>query len=183
MLQAGQQLPELAVSDDFNSKLLNRIAQERFAETRTKAYLPRRAPVILWRQAIPAFATACLVVLLAVVVLSPQFKNGDTRMTDKEMLLDDSYLYAQPTNATCVRENWSFKQQLTQIERMNRISRAILRQAGWINVRRTATWATSSTPHNYRPVPSMPTYYKTRLVVPTAVSPEPPPEKEIDRAY
>ena len=65
--EAGQEMPDVPVSDDFNSRLLNRIAEERFAETRTKAYLPKRVPRFQWRSLVPVTVVAGL---LAVVTLN-----------------------------------------------------------------------------------------------------------------
>ena len=61
MSEAGGRLEEFAVSDDFNLKLLNRIGRERFAETRTEAHLPKRAPLISWRQVVPVLSAVALV--------------------------------------------------------------------------------------------------------------------------
>lgn len=54
---AARELPKRTPSEDFNTRLLNRIAQERFQETRTRAYLPRRAPRLTWRTLAPVLVT------------------------------------------------------------------------------------------------------------------------------
>lgn len=59
-------LREYRVSGDFNTRLLNRIADERYAEVRSKAYLPKSAPHFTFAQAAPAFAAFALVAFVAI---------------------------------------------------------------------------------------------------------------------
>ena len=65
MKTAAGELPGLSVSADFNPQLLNRIARERFAETRTRAFLPRRAPIVSWSRAVPILAIVPVLALAA----------------------------------------------------------------------------------------------------------------------
>ncbi|HSG99923.1 MAG TPA: hypothetical protein VLB27_07740 [candidate division Zixibacteria bacterium] len=58
-------LREYRVSEDFNTRLLNRIADERYAEVRSQAYLPKHAPHFTFAQAAPAFAAFALVAFVA----------------------------------------------------------------------------------------------------------------------
>jgi hypothetical protein len=125
-------LPERKVSGDFNSKLLDRIAKERFRETRTKAYLPKRAPIFGQGKLIPAFVSVGLV--LAFVMFGgvnfmstpdqPQnvYTNGSTSSE-----LDNSYATVQPEStyqkpkasfAAHTQQAWTFKQKLAQANRM-----------------------------------------------------------------
>jgi hypothetical protein len=186
MSQAGQQLAMMNVSNDFNTTVFNRLAQERFAATRTKAFLPKRAPVILWQRAVPAFATACLAVLLVVAVFSPHLRNESNLTAREGTSLDDSYLTIQPVSkadkTVNLNESWSLKRQLAQTERMNRISEAIAQQAAWSNFYRPNSWVAVLSPSD-RPLPSTPSYYNVRHVVQTFMPPEPPPEKEVHQAY
>ncbi|MCK4462475.1 MAG: zf-HC2 domain-containing protein, partial [candidate division Zixibacteria bacterium] len=64
-----QEMPTLKATDGFNQRLLQRVAQERFAETRTKAYQPKSAPLFLWRKLVPVMATACIALLAVIVTL------------------------------------------------------------------------------------------------------------------
>jgi len=92
------QLPTKSVSTDFNNKLLNRIAQERFAETRSRAWLPRTdVPSFFMRRVAPVFVTASLVLAVA-VTYAPKLENSPEQMlaSDQVSMLDDSYLTAQP---------------------------------------------------------------------------------------
>ncbi len=73
----------LQVSADFNNKLMERIAQERFAETRSnarsKAFLPQKAPSFVFRRLVPALASVTAVAALAVVSLQQGvFDNADS---------------------------------------------------------------------------------------------------------
>jgi len=187
MSQASKELPKLMVSSEFNSKLLNRIAQERFAQTRSKAYLPRRAPIIRWNRAIPAFATACLAVLLAVVAFSPQNENGGYLTASTATGLDDSYLTVQPVSdantTTSLKKNWSLSHQLAQWERMNRMSKVIIQQAAWDDLAGPYGRVRVSPLPSPRPVPYMPNYYKVCPVVQTYMSPESPSNREAAKAY
>jgi hypothetical protein len=186
MSQAGQQLAEMNVSSSFNTTLFNRLAQERFAATRTKAFLPKRAPVILWQRAVPAFATACLAVLLVVAVFSSHLKNESSFTERVGSPLDDSYRTIQPVNraekTVNLNESWSLRRQIAQTERMNRISEAIAQQAAWSDLYRPYMWVAVLSPST-RPLPSTPSYYQVRPVVRMFMPPEPPPEKEVHQAY
>ncbi|MFH2035189.1 MAG: zf-HC2 domain-containing protein [Candidatus Zixiibacteriota bacterium] len=86
-------MAEHKVSNDFNSRLLNRIAEERFAETRTKAYHPKKAPVFGWGKIVPAVTTACLV--LAFVFAGGL--NVLDHSTDQPMLAADNNYDAYKT--------------------------------------------------------------------------------------
>ena len=62
------EIGSLKVSDKFNDNLLNRIAHERFAETRTKAYMPSRPPVLTWAKVLPSAITAVVAVVVTALV-------------------------------------------------------------------------------------------------------------------
>ena len=127
--EGARELTGPTLSADFNTKVLNRIAQERFAETRTRSYAPRPAPLVMWRQVIPAFVATLAVVFVAVTF----FKSGHysepagIASVSDNGALDNSYLTAQPehnpnmTNAVSVQKDWSLSTQLAQTERANRI--------------------------------------------------------------
>jgi hypothetical protein len=186
MSQAGRQLVGMSVANEFNATLFNRLAQERFAGTRTKAFLPKKAPVILWQRAVPALATACRAALLASGVLSSHTTNESSLATRVGGPLDDSYLTIQPVSnvgkTANLNDSWSLKRQLAQTERMNRISEAMAQQVAWSNFYRPSTWIGATSPAA-RPLPSTPSYYRVRSVVRTFMSPEPPPDKEVHQAY
>ncbi|MFQ6007448.1 MAG: anti-sigma factor family protein [Candidatus Zixiibacteriota bacterium] len=188
MSQVSRQLSVMNVSNDFNTILFNRLAQERFAATRTKAFLPKRAPVILWRRTVPTLAIACLATLLVVSVFTSHLKNENSFAfaTRHQTLPDDSYRTIQPLSnvgkTINVNESWSLKQQIAQTERIKRISEAIAQQSSWNGLYRPHTWIAVMSPAT-RPLPSTPSYYQVRSVVRTTVSPDPPPDKEVYQAY
>jgi hypothetical protein len=186
MSTAGQQLPSMAVSNDFNARLLNRVAQERFAETRSKAFLPRRAPILRWTTAIPAFVTTSVVVLLAFVAFSGQFPHQGGLTANSKSGLDESYRTVQPicnaNNTMNLNKNWSLNRQLAQAEKMYQISRVIIRQGAWGNFERSSGLLTASTGSS-RPLPYRSNHYRVRPVVRRYVSPESPAEKETKRAF
>jgi len=129
MAETTRELPQMNIADDFNARLLNRIAKERFSETRSKAYLPRKAPSLFWRRVMPAVATTFVAVFVAVVALWPTHDGSTPVMMTDSGSLDDSYLTAQPVsnpNVTVnLRKDWSFGHQLAQTKRFNRISNAM----------------------------------------------------------
>ena len=186
MAQATGALSGLAVGSGFNGKLLDRVARERFAETRTKAFLPKRAPVILWRQAIPAFFATTLIILLAVVAFSPENVDRTDGVFARRSALDDSYLTVQPVDdargTAKLHKGWSLGNQLARAERMNRLSNAIVQPAAWCNIDRSYGLMTASS-HTSAPVPFVEGYYKIRSVVKIYMSPPSPSAKEGGRAY
>lgn len=140
---AAQELPRKTLSEDFNNRLLNRIAQERFQETRTRAYLPHRAPRVTWRTLAPVIVTACLA-----LVVAGNFFHGDKLFTPNaptSMLptsMDDRYLTAQPGSnpnlAVGLHQDWSLRQQMARAERMEQISRGLANQYGFGNLHLTS---------------------------------------------
>jgi len=184
--QATRELDSLKVSEEFNSKLFNRIARERFAETRTKAYLTRRAPVFLWRQIIPAFVVTCTVAVLAIVTFLPDWHKPSDPGSVSYSKLDNSYLTVQPIHnvkrTANLDKNWSLGNELARAERMNRLSSAIIQKGVWHNLDRSyGLTATSS--GSLTPTPYVPGYYKVRPVIKIYMSPESPSAKEGRRVY
>jgi len=137
MLASARELPKASLSADFNAKLLSRIAQERFAETRTNAYLPRRAPRLTWRTVAPVLSSALVLAIVAVVV----FRAPDEAiidLSDSSAQLDDSYRTVQPVNnpnlSNYLKKDWSLSGQIAQAERLSRISGMLTGSAGFSNV-------------------------------------------------
>jgi hypothetical protein len=99
-----RQFEEIKLSDDFNTRLLNRIAQERFAETRTKAYLPSRVPGLWRRIAVPAMTTMAVALFCLVGYSTYQNMPQSDQMLaqavspDQQLGDDDSYLYVSSAN-------------------------------------------------------------------------------------
>ena len=124
-----------SVSADFNAKLLERIARERFSETRTKAYIPRRTPVFGWGRLVPVAAVVALAVLAFVGSEYLQRDNMSPVGAGQQASLDNSYLTVQPERnrevTTSVNSDWSFRSQFVQAERVNRVSGMLTNAAGF----------------------------------------------------
>lgn len=135
MRQSARELKAAPLPADFNVKLLNRIAQERFAETRSRAYFPRvEPPLLLWRHLAPVLATAVALVVVGVMAFNKiSSPMPSTATTSKSGSLDNSYLtvqpYGNPNMTTPLRKDWSFETQVAQAERSNQLS-GLLTSAG-----------------------------------------------------
>lgn len=117
------------VKPDFNTRLMDRLAQERFAETRTKAYLPHRAPRMWWRLA-PIAVSAVAVLLVAIsFVKSPDDQNTPQPPEFTRTGQDNSYLTVQPhgnPNLTAnLKHDWSLGNQMAQSDRLSRLTNSM----------------------------------------------------------
>ncbi len=186
IIESRPKLGELKVSDDFNTKLLNRIAQERFAETRTRAYLPRTAPRIVWGRAIPAVVSACLVLLVSVAVLSPGLRESTDPVSAGSRALNDAYKTVQPIanpNMTAkLDQSWSLDDQLARMERASSISERITRMSGydWDVYSSGVRLASSNAGQR---MPYVPDYFRIRPVVVVYGVPEASSVKEVTKVY
>ncbi len=140
--QGVGEMPSETLSDSFNNRLLNRIAQERFVETRSKAYLPRRAPRFNRRLLVPALATAALVAVVAVNSYQPDRPQSfSLAVAEAPGHIDDSYLTVQPTdnpNVTVgLKNSWRLDEQLAKTERLQQISRNLTNRYGFGNMHLT----------------------------------------------
>jgi len=163
--QAVRELPRKALSEDFNTRLLNRIAQERFHETRTRAYLPKRAPRLSWITVAPVVA----VMALALVVATSMYQTDPSWPTASSTPgipghMDDRYLTAQPVSnpnmAIGMSDDWSLRRQLARAERLEEISRYLTSQYGFGN-----THLTSNRVNTGGLQPAMPQFYFQRQPV------------------
>lgn len=139
--QAVGELPGRGLSDDFNTRLLNRIAEERFAETRTKAYLPKPAPRFAWRLLAPVTATVALLAVAVVSMYSPSERPSHPFVSTTSAQpghIDDSYLTVQPLhnpNMTVgLNGAWSLDQQMARAEKLERISSQLTNRYGFGNM-------------------------------------------------
>ncbi len=128
LAEATRQVPALRVSSDFNAVLLNRVARERFTETRTRAYFPKRAP--LFGAPRLAMISSALVVVLALAGFG--FRHSDSPAAlaansgSYDVGSDSSYLTVQrqtqhPTPVS-LTPGWSFAEQLAKARRLTRLS-------------------------------------------------------------
>lgn len=170
-------LSDLKVSTEFNNKLLNRIALERFNETRTKAYFPNRAPRLIWSKAIPIAVTACLLLAFGVMNITTDHSVIAPNLTNNQSGLDDSYLTVQPTdnpNMTMrMNKDWSFEQILARTERINQISQNMTPVGSFSSsgIHLTGTKRNIQAPYDVN-------YFRYRPVIKIYGAPQPNPVKE-----
>lgn len=162
-------IPQLKVANNFNNLLLNRIGQERFIETRTKAYMPKNAPVVRWTAVIPVIAAACLVFA---VTMSGLLNNIETTTQGRTAYIENNdiynaYLTVQPDNnpnmTHQMNKDWSLTTQLAKADRIDQMSQKIIEQIG-INRGQSqglANVSSNSTSH----VPYGQSYYRVRPVI------------------
>ena len=162
-------MPHLKVSKDFNNLLLNRIGQERFAETRTKAYMPKNAPVVRWAAIIPVIAAACLVFAVTMSGIIPNFESTNQRTTayNENDDIYNAYLTVQPDknpNMThLMNKDWSLTTQLAKADRIDQMSQKIIEQIG-INAGQSQGMTNVSSKSTSQ-VPYGQTYYRVRPVI------------------
>lgn len=72
--------PMYRVSEDFNTRLLDRIAEERYAEVRTQAHLPKKTPLFGWARIVPASVTLAALAVVA-VGLSSEKSNDPLQLS------------------------------------------------------------------------------------------------------
>jgi hypothetical protein len=188
MQESLKQLPSVGVSDDFNNKLLNRVAQERFKETRTKAYLPKAVPLFRWSRAIPALVSVSAAVLLAFVTFSgPQSSIDNAGLVVNSSGGYDAYLTAQPTNnpnvAVPLAKNWSLNQQMASMERVRRLSESMRPTPGGFNFDNAMNHLAGARSLANQPIPYVPNYYKVRPVLKLYISPQSTAGKEVRQGY
>lgn len=124
--------PGLKTSDGFSARLLNRVAQERFGETRSKAYLPGRAPRLGGLKLATITVTAMVVLALGV-----SFNMGDRLLTPTGpqtilssapsggVLDEDRYLKVQPTDNPLLNEHKTISRMVAQYNRWREFSRSL----------------------------------------------------------
>ncbi len=131
-----KQMTSLKTSDDFTARLMTQVANQKFAETRTKAYLPKRIPIFGRRRL--ATVSAMAVVLLAVgigVKYDGLYLNpGGPAYTEVASLdgsgVTDRYLTVQPIDNPLLNENKSVSKLIQQYNRWRQFSRSIRVNAG-----------------------------------------------------
>lgn len=166
MLEAAVQAPSRTVSADFTNKLFNRIAEERFAETRTKAYLPRRAPLVRWAAAVPVMASVCVVAMVGIMALAPGGQQPATVIADLGHDSSARYLTAQPTQnpnmTVSLEKDWSLAAQMARAERLSKLSRAVGAQVEFYGL--TPSYGATNVSANGT-VPYVSEFYRIRPVV------------------
>lgn len=170
MRESAKELPPMTVSDEFNSRLLNRIAHERFAETRGNAMLPRkRVPAPLWWRAVPVAVTAVL--LIAAVVGSGSFEHffAPSAPMASHNSLDDAYLTVQPVNnpnlAVPLGSGWSLERELQRSQRVSQIFSALTSDDGFMTFGRFAGQGQNVSVRSDGLSPYLNDYYRVRPVL------------------
>ncbi|MBD3257355.1 hypothetical protein GF377_02890 [candidate division GN15 bacterium] len=181
---ASREIPEKSVSSDFNTKLLNRIAEERFAETRTKAYMPKQPPMVSWGKVVPAVAMAALVVVVAISIILPGGQQSPGTLASGD---NDLYRTVQPTDnpnfdTVLLSKNWSLNRILARLERVDNVTESISRGNGF-----TQAQLASSMPRaliwQQRPTPYSATYHKMQPVIKVYEVPRSVQSQEGEKVY
>jgi hypothetical protein len=167
--KVSEELPGMKVSKDFNADLLNRIAEERFAETRSRAYLPpTRVPSPRWMKVAPAMAAAMLVVAVGIGMLAPE-ANLLTPPAGQSTGLDNRYLTAQPVsnpNATLpLPSNWSLDRELQRSQRINQIFSTMTSNHGFVRQNQFQTGLQTVSVQRSGATPFVTTYYQVRPIL------------------
>lgn len=187
MLEALGQVPAFGVSDDFNNKLFNRIAEERFAETRSKAYLPTRAPLLGWTRLVPAVAAACLLLVVGVMFLAGSPESPSPMMASGPDSGTDEYLTAQPVNnpnmTASLEKDWTLNTQIARAERLSRISRSVGTQVEFVGVDASALGLSNVSSRSGAPAPYVPDFFRVRPVVKTYHAPQGTTVREVSDTY
>jgi len=136
MRLANRHLPGRHLGADFNSRILDLVAKERFAETRTQAYMPKAVPSIVWRRVIPAVVSVCAVVIVAVSLVGfPGYKsqNGSQTATGVDVSKNNEYLSVQPKDVRIDQLNpqWSLNHQLAQTDRFDLLTSSMTQTTGF----------------------------------------------------
>jgi hypothetical protein len=181
--QATQELSAMKVGGDFNTKLLNRVAQERFAETRTRAYLPKNPPLISWRAVVPAVAVAALAIFAAISVFTPT-QPGSTGMAN---IGTDNYRTVQPKDNPNLRaqnfnRNWSVDRVLARLERVNNFTRNLSRGNTFGDVHMASAVSPASM-RSDQPLPYGTVYYRLQPVIRVYESSNSARSEEDNRVY
>jgi hypothetical protein len=184
MREARSELTRLSVSKGFNSRLMERVARERFAETRTRPYFPKPVPAFSYKTLIPALASTAVVVLLALALILPNGGEVGREYASNRVQLDDSYLTAQPVNnpnmAATLNEDWSLSRQLARNERITELSKSLLEGP---DLGFGASDLMQASSGQSRPVPYVRDYYRVRPLLKVYISPGSVTDREATKVY
>ncbi|MCP4705495.1 MAG: hypothetical protein GY865_12910 [candidate division Zixibacteria bacterium] len=123
----GELAKESVVSDDFNSLLFKRVADERYNETRTKAYIPKKIPLVSFNRIAPVVAAACF--MFAFVFSGGISLFIDQPETPAYVELDDSYMTVQPNEN--VHAQWEFNKEVERAARINGLMNQLSNQGNF----------------------------------------------------
>ncbi len=156
---AVSELPRTNLSRDFNTQLLNRIGHEQFAETRTKAYMPRLAPRFAWRSLVPVTVSALGVAVVFVGLFGGETFSGWKSSTEGFKLgQNDAYITAEPTFNPNMAKDWSLDKSMAQNERLSALTNGLILQSGFSGQSLTSGYGGYSVYDNSRAPYIMKTY-------------------------
>jgi hypothetical protein len=131
-------LPQMKTSDDFSSRLFEKIGQEGFAKRKTRAYWPRRIPVFGMAR-LAAVASVAVVILALGIGLNvgdkilyqstPQMAKIVSPTNDMGRD-DDLYLTVQPTDNPLLNEHKSVSRMIAQYNRWREYSKSLRGNSG-----------------------------------------------------
>ena len=160
------ELPKENVSNDFNARLLDRIARERFAETRSRAFMPRTSVPHAWGRLVPVLATVATLVIVGINFLAVPGGRQQT-VPGADNALGDSYKTVSSENNPNMRTNVGRKVSLPDmiaiVDRADEISNMLTANSQFTNVSSGigSNWIAQTnmvrvpfTVHYYRVVPS-----------------------------
>lgn len=165
MRDACRELPKENVSNEFNARLLDRIGRERFAETRSKAYLPRTSVPHAWGKLVPALATVATLLVVGINFIGmPGSRQQGT--TGVSYTSDDAYKTVSsdhnPNMRASVSRKVSLPDMIAIVDRADQISNMLTANSQFATVSSTSgpDWITRSnmvrvpfSVHYYRVVP------------------------------
>lgn len=170
---ACREFEDLKPADDFNARLLNRIAAERFAETRTKAYLPARVPGLWRRIAVPAMTTVTIgffgLVGYSTWQASPWQSQATAQRGEQQLGEDDSYLFASSENNPNLGRKADMGRSLSnlmaRVDRADKISFSMTSGARHVTNNRLASHQTWSGNTRRCPIPFSIQFYRVRPIL------------------
>lgn len=163
--KAYKEIPALKTSDDFNTRLFTKIGHERFAEKKSKAYLPGRIPRFGATRLATYAAVAVIVLALGIGlqldpdILSPNsHQMTDAGSTQANPAEGDMYLTAQPVDNPLLNARKSVSQVVQQYNRFREYSKSLRTSGGveqlmggGVNAS-LASYGSNTTSYRVRPV-------------------------------
>lgn len=130
-------IPRIRTSDDFSSRLFEKIGQEGFAKRKTRAYWPRRIPVFGMARLATVASVAVVILALGIglnvgdKILYPSkpHMSAVDPVTDMGRN-DDLYLTVQPTDNPLLNEHKSVSRMIAQYNRWREYSKSLRGNAG-----------------------------------------------------
>jgi hypothetical protein len=174
------QQPSIKTGDDFSARLFARIANENFAEKRSRAFLPGRIPFWGASRLAAVAATAVVVLLVGAGINMSHFEGLSpvplalSTSTTSGGSDNDLYLTVQPTHNPLLNSQKSVSRMVQQYNRWRELSRVIRSHSGaeqFMGNGATAVMAASSNGADAVNVIRIRPVVKNYLVTPENTSP------------